>query len=87
VATCPMLVATHLLYDNRTSSERITMNTTVEVHTASDSMMILGWVTITAIAQGDTAVYGIFDTLEKAISHGDKLINANVVPIYAPSIH
>jgi len=63
------------------------MDTTVEVHTASDSMMQLGWVTITAIAEGDTAVYGVFDTLEKAISHGDKLINANVVPIYYPTLH
>jgi hypothetical protein len=63
------------------------MDTTVEIHTASDSMIILGWVTITAIAEGDTAVYGVFDTLEAAISHGDKLINANVVPIYAPTLH
>lgn len=63
------------------------MNTTVEIHTPSDSMLIEGWVTITNIAEGDTAVYGIFDTLEKAISHGDKLINANVVPIYAPTLH
>ena len=63
------------------------MKTTVEVHTPSDSMMLLGYVTITLIAEGDTAVYGVFDTLEEAISHGDKLINANVVPIYKPTLH
>jgi len=63
------------------------MNTTVEVHTPSDSMMLLGYVTITVIAEGDTAVYGVFDTLEEATSHGDKLINANVVPIYTPTLH
>jgi hypothetical protein len=63
------------------------MNTTVEVHTASDSMMLLGYVTITNAPKGDTAVYGVFDTLEEAISHGDKLINANVVPIYKPTLH
>ena len=63
------------------------MKTTVEVHTPSDSMMLLGYVTITVIAEGDTAVYGVFDTLEKATSHGDKLINANVVPIYNPTLH
>jgi hypothetical protein len=63
------------------------MTTTVEVQYASDSMMLLGYVTITNAPKGDTAVYGIFDTLEKAISHGDKLINANVVPIYAPTLH
>jgi hypothetical protein len=63
------------------------MDTTVEVHQESDSMMRLGWVTITKIAEGDTAVYGVFDTLEKAISHGDKLFSANVVPIYHPTLH
>ena len=63
------------------------MNTTVEVHAESDSMMLVGWVTITNIAEGDTAVYGVFDTLEEAISHGDKLFQANVVPIYAPTLH
>ena len=63
------------------------MKTTVEVHTPSDSMMLLGYVTITVIAEGDTAVYGVFDTLEEATSHGDKLINANVVPIYNPTLH
>ena len=63
------------------------MNTTVEVHTASDSMMMLGWITITNVPNGETAVYGVFDTAEEAISHGDKLINANVVPIYKPTMH
>jgi hypothetical protein len=63
------------------------MTTTVEVHYASDSMMLLGYVTITNASDGTTAVYGIFDTLEEAISHGDKLINANVVPIYKPTLH
>jgi hypothetical protein len=63
------------------------MTTTVEVHRKSDSMMQLGWITITNAPEGDTAVYGIFPALEEAISHGDKLVNANVVPIYAPTIH
>ena len=61
--------------------------TTVEVHRASDSMMMLGWITITNVPNGETAVYGVFDTVEEAISHGDKLINANVVPIYKPTMH
>lgn len=63
------------------------MTTTVEVQRASDSMTQLGWVTITNAPKGDTAVYGIFRTMEEAVSHGDKLINANVVPIYMPSLH
>jgi hypothetical protein len=62
-------------------------STTVEVHRASDSMMQLGWITITNAPEGDTAVYGVFDTVEEAISHGDKLVNANVVPIYKPTVH
>jgi len=82
-----MLVATHLVYDNRTPSERISMTTTVEVHRASDSMMQLGWITITNTREGETAVYGVFPTAEEAIDHGDKLVNANVVPIYKPTIH
>jgi hypothetical protein len=63
------------------------MTSTVEVQYASDSMLQLGWVTITNASDGTTAVYGVFDTLEEAISHGDKLINANVVPIYKPTLH
>ncbi len=63
------------------------MTTTVEVHRASDSMIQLGWITITNAPEGDTAVYGIFPTMEKAVEHGDKLVNANIVPIYAPTIH
>ena len=82
-----MLVATYLVYDNRTLSERITMTTTVEVHRASDSMMQLGWITITNTREGETAVYGVFPTAEEAIDHGDKLVNANVVPIYKPTLH
>jgi hypothetical protein len=63
------------------------MTTTVEVHRKSDSMMQLGWITITNAPEGETAVYGIFPTMEEATDHGDKLINANVVPIYAPTLH
>lgn len=63
------------------------MTTTVEVHRASDSMLQLGWITITNTREGETAVYGIFPTAEDAITHGDKLINANVVPIYTPTVH
>lgn len=63
------------------------MTTTVEVHRKSDSMIRLGWITITNTREGETAVYGIFPTMEEATDHGDKLINANVVPIYAPTIH
>jgi hypothetical protein len=50
-------------------------------------MMLLGWITITNTPEGETAVYGIFPTMEEATDHGDKLINANVVPIYAPTLH
>jgi hypothetical protein len=50
-------------------------------------MTQLGWITITNAPNGDTAVYGIFQTMEEAVSHGDNLINANVVPIYMPSMH
>jgi hypothetical protein len=63
------------------------MTTTVEVHRRSDSMILLGWITITNTPEGETAVYGIFPTMEEATNHGDKLINANVVPIYAPTLH
>jgi hypothetical protein len=68
-------------------TERICMTTTVETHPFSDSMMPLGWITITNASDGTTAVYGIFDTQEEAISHGDKLINAHVVRIYKPTLH
>jgi hypothetical protein len=67
--------------------ERICMTTTVETHPFSDSMMPLGWITITNASDGSTAVYGTFDTQEEAISHGDKLINAHVVRIYKPTLH
>lgn len=63
------------------------MTTTVEVHRRSDSMIMLGWTTITNTREGETIVYGIFPTMEEATEHGDKLINANVVPIYAPTLH
>jgi hypothetical protein len=65
----------------------MTTTVEVEVHRASDSMMQLGWITITNTREGETAVYGVFPTAEEAISHGDKLVNANVVPIYKPTIH
>jgi hypothetical protein len=63
------------------------MTTTIEVHRASDSMMPLGWITITKTQEGETAVYGIFPTAIEATIHGDKLINASVVPIYKPTLH
>jgi hypothetical protein len=63
------------------------MTTTVEVHRASDSMIKLGWITITNTPEGETAVYGIFPNAIEATIHGDKLINATVVPIYAPTLH
>jgi hypothetical protein len=63
------------------------MTTTIEVHRKSDSMMLLGWITITNTPEGETAVYGIFPNVIEATIHGDKLINANVVPIYAPTLH
>lgn len=63
------------------------MITTVETVKESDSMMFLGWVTITQLADGDRVTYGVFYTLEEAVSHGDKLVNASVVPIYAPTLH
>jgi hypothetical protein len=61
--------------------------TKVEIHHPSDAMYQVGWVTISNISEGDTAVYGIFPTMEDAVSHGDKLINATAIPIYAPTIH
>lgn len=63
------------------------MTTTIEVHRASDSMMRLGWITITNTREGETAVYGIFETAMEATIHGDKLVNALVVPVYKPTIH
>ena len=63
------------------------MVTTIETHPFSDSMMPLGWITITNASDGSTAVYGIFDTQEEATSHGDKLINAHIVRIYKPTLH
>jgi hypothetical protein len=63
------------------------MTIIVEQEYRSDSMMLLGWITITNASDGTTAVYGVFDTQEEAISHGGKLINARVVPIYKPTLH
>jgi hypothetical protein len=63
------------------------MTTTIEIHRASDSMIKLGWITITKTQEGEIAVYGIFPNAIEATIHGDKLINATVVPIYAPTLH
>ena len=63
------------------------MTTTIEVHRESDSMMKLGWITITHTQEGETAVYGVFPTVMEATIHGDKLINATVMPIYKPTLH
>jgi len=77
----------HPLYYISYNYERITMVTTIEYHRESDSMMPLGWITITHEPNEGTIVYGVFDTQGEALSHGEKLINAKIVRIYAPTIH
>lgn len=46
-----------------------------------------GYVTSTVLDDGEVVIYGVFDTLDKAIKFGSKLINFVPYPIYPPSLH
>jgi len=49
-------------------------------------MLLLGYAIITGTASGYT-IYGIFDTMDKAMEYGSKLTNAVGVPVYRPTLH
>jgi hypothetical protein len=46
-----------------------------------------GYVTSTVLDDGEIVVYGVFDTLDKAVKFGASLINFVPHPIYPPSLH
>jgi hypothetical protein len=35
----------------------------------------------------ESIFYGMFDTIDEATTFGGKLINAEIYPIYAPTLH
>jgi hypothetical protein len=47
----------------------------------------VGYVTSTTLDDGEIVIYGVFETVDKAIEFGSKLINFVAYPIYQPSLH
>jgi hypothetical protein len=47
----------------------------------------VGYVTSTTLDDGEVVIYGVFDTVDKALEFGSKLINCVAYPIYPPSLH
>ena len=47
----------------------------------------VGYVTSTTLDDGEVIIYGVFETMHKALDFGSKLINCLVYPIYPPSLH
>jgi hypothetical protein len=47
----------------------------------------VGYVTSTTLDDGEVVIYGIFETADKALEFGSKLINCVAYPIYPPSLH
>jgi hypothetical protein len=46
-----------------------------------------GYVTSTTLDDGEVVIYGVFETKDKALEFGSKLINCLVYPIYPPTLH
>ena len=46
-----------------------------------------GYVTSTTLDDGEIVIYGVFETIDKALEFGSKLINCVAYPIYPPSLH
>ena len=46
-----------------------------------------GYVTSTTLDDGEIVIYGVFETMDKALEFGSKLINCVAYPIYPPSLH
>jgi hypothetical protein len=53
----------------------------------SDEQIPEGYVTSTVLDDGEFVIYGVFDTLDKAVKFGSSLINFVPHPIYPPSLH
>ena len=47
----------------------------------------VGYVTSTTLDDGEVVIYGVFETVDKALEFGSKLINCVAYPIYPPSLH
>lgn len=47
----------------------------------------VGYVTSTTLDDGEVVIYGVFETVDKALEFGSKLINCIAYPIYPPSLH
>ena len=55
--------------------------------TMSDEQIPEGYVTSTTLDDGEIVIYGVFETMHKALEFGSKLINCVAYPIYPPSLH
>jgi hypothetical protein len=53
----------------------------------SDEQIPEGYVTSTTLDDGEIVIYGVFETMHKALEFGSKLINCVAYPIYPPSLH
>ena len=59
--------------------------TQVRVYKAHMEQPAIGYVVMPLPQMG--VIYGTFDTQEQAVSYAQQLDNAEVYPIYAPTIH
>lgn len=55
---------------------------------STESSELVGWLTMTWLQEsGEWINYGLFDTQDKAIEFGKRLINATITPLYMPVLH
>ena len=59
--------------------------TKVRVHKANMETQPVGYLVMTQATM--PVIYGTFDTQDNAVSYAQQLDNAEVYPIYAPTIH
>ena len=59
----------------------------IQEHEFKSESPPLGYVTHTKLTDGDDVIYGVFDTIDEAVTFGDGLTSAIVKPIYRPSRH
>jgi hypothetical protein len=59
----------------------------IEEHEFITEQIPNGYIINCKLDNGETIVYGVFDTIDNAIKFGIKLINATVKPIYPPTLH
>lgn len=59
--------------------------TPIKVHTAHMETAPIGYLVIPYPTLGVT--YGTFDTIDSAVAYAQKLVHAEVYPLYEPTIH